>query len=324
MKTTDSETKIADSQLFRIRRTVIVITFILLLAFANRFAFGADQATFDLNLPPSLLGEGSSTIYREFQDLRAIFKNEMDLDLTVKLTDSWGAVISRLETGKTDFAWLPPYYYIRARETNPKSQIKPLVIYQSKGSTVSPVCVYVKAGNDMNKLDDLIATKISLPDESLWAVLNHIFMQDKEISAQHIILSDFFVKFRILPRESSALALRYGAADAIVIEPLYMEYLKPKSNEKVNIAKLACSEPLSNTLLVYRKNMDPLLKETLELILTSMHSEPAFAGFRPFFKATSGQWITATDKDLVPWKIIYRESVKNGWDKKYKTLLKDR
>ncbi|MFA6449515.1 MAG: PhnD/SsuA/transferrin family substrate-binding protein [bacterium] len=322
MKTTGSEKKTIIRHSFITRIALLIISAIILAASSDCFAAAvSDQLSFDLNLPPSMLGQGSSEIFRAFQELRTVFRNDMDIDLSIQVTDSWNEVINRLETDKTDFAWMPPYYYFRARANNPKSKIRPLAIYQSKGTTASPTCIYVKP-NGIRKLEDLLATRVAFPDEAGWAVLNHIFIHDPVMAANQIDPSRFFVKFRILPRESSALAIRFNAVDAIVLEPLYMEYLPPKDQDKNKIMKLVCSEPLANTVIVYRKNLDPFMKETLELFLTSMHSDPTFSQFRHFFKTTNGQWTSANEKALVSWKKIYTESVKNGWDKSYKALPK--
>jgi len=283
-------------------------------------ASGADVLSFDLNLPPSLLGEGSSTIYRELQRFHDIILRDADINIKFNLTASWKEIVARLETGKTDMAWLPPYYYMRARMTNSKSKIKPLVIYESNSSIRSPICIYVRSSDDISKLDDLLAARVAFPDEAGWAVLNHIFTHDPLMSANQVDMDKFFAKFRVLTRESSAIALTYNAIDAAVLEPLYLEYLTSKEQRKVNISKIACTAPLPNTIIVYRKNLDPLMKETFELILTTMHETPELSRFRRFFTPTSGLWAPATEKDLEPWKTIYNESVKNGWDKKYKTI----
>ncbi len=318
MKTASSNIKSISS-----RAQVTVFAFLLSAAMALttvsecHAAGGADILSFDLNLPSSLLGEGSSTIYRELQRFHDIILRDADINIKFNLIDSWKEIVARLEAGKTDVAWLPPYYYMRARMTNSKSKLRPLVIYEGKGSTRSPICIYVRTSDDLSNLDDLLATRVSFPDEAGWVILNHIFLRDPLMSSNQVEPDKFFTKFRILTRESSAMALIYNAVDAAVLEPIYLDYMDQK---QLKISKLACTAPLPNTTIVYRANLDPLMKETMELILTTMHETPELSRFRRFFSANSGLWSTATEKDLEPWKAIYKESVRNGWDKSFKSV----
>jgi ABC-type phosphate/phosphonate transport system substrate-binding protein len=277
-----------------------------------------DRVDFDMNLPPSLLGVGSAEFYHELRAFSDILKGKAEIEFNVNITDSMNGIVRRLEAGKTDIAWMPPYYYERARAVDPGSKIRPLVIYESDASIKSAVCICVRAGGGIKKVDDLRGKRISYPDEVGWIMLNYIYSGNKQATG----VGRDFAKYRRLARESSALALRYNAVDAIVIEQLYLDYLPAKKEGEPDIATLACTEPLPNTTLVYRSNFDPRMREVMELIFTSMNSDQIFAQFRRFFKRNSGQWVAASDKDLEAWKKIYFLSVKNGWEKRYKYVPK--
>jgi ABC-type phosphate/phosphonate transport system substrate-binding protein len=287
---------------------------------APSMAGKADRINFDLNLPLSLLGEGASTIFRQFESLHKILLDNVELDIELNQPGSWKNVIDRLERGDTDIAWLPPYFYARARTMRKNSKIRPLVIYRSSGSIKSPVCIYAKPNSGLSSVENLLASRIAFPDEDSWVALNRIFAQDKKLAPLGIDPLHFFTGFHILNRESSVEALQFGMVDAVVLEPVYREYLIKKSDRVKKTVTVACTEPLPNTLLVYRDNLDTRLVETLKIILTNMHRDPYLREFRPYFKTTDGEWEEVEDKDLKPWFDIYNESIRNGWDKDFRTL----
>lgn len=275
---------------------------------------------FDLNLPLSLLGEGAATIFRQFEDLRAAVREKTGIDIKLQQPGSWEELINRLETGETDVAWLPPYFYARARTINKNSKIRPLVIYKSGDSIKSPVCIYSKSDTTRPKIEDLLAGRIAFPDEDTWVALNHIFYKDRNLSSLDIDPLHFFTAFRLLNRESSFEALQFDMVDAIVLELLYREYILEKDESAKKTVAVACTEPLPNTLIVYRNDLDPGTVVILKIILTNMHQNKDFKKFHRYFNTTSGKWAKAEDKDLKPWFDIYNESVRNGWDKSFRTL----
>ncbi len=278
-----------------------------------------DTISFDMNLPPAMLGLGSSQVFGYLKGIQRTLNKEAEIDLKINI-EKWDRTIARLETNQTDVAWLPPYYYVKARLTNKKSQIRPLVIYNAHDSTKSSFCVYSKSEAGYSTLEDLLAAKISFPDEESWVVLNHIFGSDPVMKQNQIDAYHFFGGFKTLGRESAYIALQVNVIDVTIINKLYFDYIRKFTKSGAGISAVTCGAPLPNTILVYRNNIDPRIRETLLMILTSMHRDPVFSKIHQFFKVNSGQWSPAEDADLKPWYSIYNEGVRNGWQKQLKNL----
>lgn len=304
------------------RRALAVAAAALLFA-TSPAAADTDKISFDFPLPTSLLGEGSSLINKHLRDFQAALRSEAEMEIKFSTDiDSWDKVIARLETEHTDVAWMPPYYYARARYFNPKSSIRPLVIYKTGSSIRSPSCIYVRKDSGHKNMQDIMAGRVHLPDESAWAVLNSIFANDPELSKYKIDPTIFFTGFKVLNRESSARALMFKTTDAVVLEPEYLKYIvkghKPLAE---GIVPLVCSKPLPNVIIVYRKDMDERLVESLRLILANMHNYDSFKSLRHYFRLSNGMWANASHEDLKPWIDLHREAVTGGWEDSYKKTV---
>ncbi len=312
----------ASTRVETIRRALATAAAILLFT-ASSAAADTDKISFDFPLPTSLLGEGSSLINKHLREFQAALKSEAEMEIKfVTDADSWDKVIARLETEHTDVAWMPPYYYARARYFNPNSSIRPLAIYKTGSSIRSPSCIYVRKDAGHKNMQDIMAGRVHLPDESAWAVLNGIFADDPELSKYKIDPTVFFSGFKVLNRESSARALMFKTTDAIVLEPEYLKHIvyghKPLAD---GIVPLVCAKPLPNVIIVYRKDMDERLVESLRLVLTNMHNYDSFKSLRHYFKISKGMWASVSHDDLKPWIDLHRAAVAGGWENTYKKYV---
>lgn len=305
------------------KTTIIIFSLILLISLVAPLLCNAatkpDMISLAMYLPPSLLGEGSSTIFSDMRCLQKILKNEINME--VILDDgsaSWEQIVSRLETEKADIAWMPPFYYARARATNKSSKIRPLAIYQINEKIDSERCIYVRQESKIKALEDLLATKIFFPDEAAWMELNSIFSNNKNMSMYDLDPYHFFIGFRLLTRESAVKALLFDQVDAILLEPEYLKYIKDRQSS--TLRKIECTEPLPNVIIVYRENLDKRIVDTLLLVLSSLHLDPTFSKLHKYFTPTGGKWVAADEKQLKPWYDIYNDSVIKGWDKTFEAL----
>jgi len=115
----------------------------------------------------------------------------------------------------------------------------------------------------------------------------------------------------------------FKTTDAIVLEPEYLKHIvygnKPLAD---GIVPLVCSKPLPNVIIVYRKDMDERLVESLRLVLTNMHTYESFKSLRHYFRISKGMWTDAAHEDLKPWIDLHKEAVAGDWENSYrKTVL---
>jgi ABC-type phosphate/phosphonate transport system substrate-binding protein len=283
-------------------------------------AGGENRIVFEMYLPGSLLGRGASAIWDDLLRMRAVLKKNEKLDLVITKHDSWREVIARIESGKADLAWLPQYYYQRARVSNRNSLARPLVIYRSGAGTRSKTCIYVRHGalnpRAETPIDNLFNAGVTVPDETGWVMLNLIFREAKYAIGPR----DFFKEFRVLNRESAVFALLFDEVDAVVMDELSMKYIVQADDRLSDIDPLICTEPLPNTLIVYRAGMDQHTLAKAKGILLTMHDNPAYAQFKEYFGLTGGRWTPVQASDLKPWARIYQLSIHSGWDKSFATL----
>lgn len=313
----------------RLRIAVLLAAVAVMCGFAAVAACSAERRdngqryhiTFAMNLPTSLLGRGSVTIWDDMLRLQAILKKDYRIDLKIKRFNSWNSVIEQLESGGADAAWLPPYYYMQSQYAREIQTIRPIAIYESVGNTSSRTCVYMMPEsiepNMDQMLDSLFGKRLALADESSWALLNLIFKEQEYKFEPHY----FFHNFNKLNRESSALALLFNAVDAVVLDELSMKYVMLETDMRLaETLPVACTGPLPNTTIVVRANIEKAKEQRLEEVLFEMHSNPGFAPLRKYFRQTGGRWVSADGIDFSAWKSFYNRVKVNGWDKIYRSL----
>ena len=272
---------------------------------------------FAINLPPSLLGEGAAEIIVQFGKVGKAVQRKTGYPLELKKYKNWSQVTSALNKGKADMAWLPPYFYARHKVNTRNSNVTPLVTYSVKSSTRSRTCILVRKDSGMTSLDDLIASRVALADESAWVLLNKIFADKKNPFPP----KEFFSGHDILTRESAAFALHYKKTDAILMEEIYIGYVeKDIKTFRREIRTLACSSPYSNTMIAGGKNLKNTKLKRMKDALLIMHKDSAFKDFRRFFTPSKGRWVDSKSSYYKEWIDLYEEARRKGWTREYSKI----
>jgi ABC-type phosphate/phosphonate transport system substrate-binding protein len=282
-------------------------------------AQSSSHVVFAINMPISLLGAGASDIISEFTELKKAIQRKYNITLDLKMYKDWDDVTRALNNGQADMAWMPPYHYARHKARNKKSSVALLAVYESEGKTTSQTCLYVNRDNGIRTMDHLIGKRVAFSDEGAWVLLNKIF----EAQDYPFRPADFFGSHQEITRESAALGLILHETDAIVMEKPYIGYIERDRNMRrfsSRVRTLACSTPMTNTLIVSGKNLTGRKKDRIKEILFNLHKDKSFSQFQIYFKISNGKWVAPRKDGNKDWIDLYDQAVKKEWIKDYERL----
>lgn len=271
-----------------------------------------------INLPPSLMNEGSATIIDYSNRLRKAVKRKTGLSFEWKIYADWGSVVRAVQKKQVDFAALPAYFFAKAM-SDPRLPIVPFVTYVSNESIASPFCLYTKKGNEFFTLDHLLNTRIAIGDEDDWVLLNYMFRENGIPFSP----AEFFDGIEPMTPESGFSALIFNKVDSVFSDALSMAYIMEGNPQARRVAIIECTSTLTNLLVVHRAGIDPQVLKKLEGVLTNMHRDPDFKEIHRFMKTTGGRWVPAKGTYYSDWEPIIDEVKKNGWDREFEKILKD-
>lgn len=283
-------------------------------AFARPACAAGEKVVFAISMPPSLLGDGAADIISYFNKLKKGVLQKTGYELKIEPLANWDAVVSALRRGKADVAWMPTFEYARIAAHQKSPVIQPLVTASINGSTKSVTCMYVKKNSGLKDFDKLVNKRIAFADQSSWTLVNTIFESRKYPFSPF----DLFGTHEELTRESQAYALHLDQVDVIVLEPSYIPFIEKNiPGFRNEITSLACTKPLTNTLIVYRSNMPRDMHKNLLSLLARMHTDPAFTDIMSFFKTGNAKWVESSPGMYSDWVAIYTRAAKKGWLAQY-------
>ncbi|MFH1539618.1 MAG: PhnD/SsuA/transferrin family substrate-binding protein, partial [bacterium] len=225
--------------------------------------------TIAINLPPSLMNEGSATIIDYSNRLRKVLKRKTGWDFEWKIYGDWDSVVRAVQRKQADFAALPAYYFAKTMSES-RPLLEPFVTFVSNESIASPFCLYTKKGNEFFTIDHLLNTRIAIGDEDDWVLLNKVF-NDNGLPFPP---ADFFDGIEPMTPESAFSALVFNKVDAIFSDALSMAYVMEDNPNAGRIAIIECTSTLTNMLIVNRLGIDGEVLRKLEAVLVDMHRDP--------------------------------------------------
>ena len=278
------------------------------------------RITFAITLPTSLLGKGAAVVWDDLLQARDIAAEHYGLDISFIKRRDWHEVVNALESGDADAACMPPYYYAAAKHRNAACSIRPLAVFSTGGSPNSRTCFFrISPGGPESAdqpLDSLYGSRLAFPDESQWILLNLIFHQ----SGYRFEPYYFFQSIQLLNNESATLAMLFGEIDTVLTDETSMIYVRRIDPRLEDVGKVKCARPLPNTMIATADNMPAGAREKLLELLSSLHSDPAFAPFIDYFAPSDGHWTPADYDTFSPWTFIYALAARRGWNKAYDNL----
>ena len=299
------------------RRIVLTCIVALILLPSIAFSRNEKQIVFAMNLPPSFLGEGAADIISYLNILRKGVRQKTGIDLKVSTYNSFDAVSQALKKGDADAAWMSPLQFAKMKAADNSGHIAPLVVLSVAGSTKSATCLFVRKGADIRDLDGLVSSRVAFSDQQGWVVLNEIFDAQKYPFPPF----DFFSSHEEITRESAAYALHLKEIDAMVIEPYYLPFIdKNIKGFRKEAMPLACSKPMSNALVVYRKDIGAARAEKLKRVFLTMHSDSAFRPLQKFFRAAGARWVNGNAGMYADWFNALGRAARRGWMRDYNRL----
>jgi len=299
------------------RRIVLTCIAVLILLPSIAFSRNEKQIVFAMNLPPSFLGEGAADIISYLNILRKGVKQKTGIDLKISTYNSFDAVSQSLKKGDADVAWMSPLQFAKIKASDNGGNIVPLVAMSVAGSTKSATCLFVRRGADIRDLDGLVSSRVAFSDQQGWVVLNEIFDAQKYPFSPF----DLFSTHEEITRESAAYALHLKEIDAMVIEQSYLPFIeKSIKGFKKEVTPVACSKPMTNALIVYRKNISAVKAAKLKKVFLSMNKDTAFRPLQKFFRATDARWVNCNTGMYADWFNVLARATRKGWIRDYNRL----
>lgn len=210
----------------------------------------------------------------------AYFKEKLGLEVKTFVAGDYTSLVEAMRAGKLDFAWMPPFSFIKAESL---AGAVPLMKAVYRGHAVLYGGIIVRADKGYNKIEDLKGKNIAWVDPS--SSSGHIFPKATLIKRLKIDPDKFFARQIFAGgHDAVVLAVLNGTVDAGATymatpegaEGGWLHYLKEKKDMD-RIKLIFASDPITSDLVTTTKKLlkeDKALVDKVQAILTEMTKEP--------------------------------------------------
>ncbi len=148
--------------------------------------------------------ENADTVETNGKAFSQYFKQKTGLAVKIFVSSDYTALIEALRSGRIDFAFMPPFSFVKAEEM---ANAQVLLKSVRKGKSILYSAIIVRADKPYKKIEDLKGKNIAWVDPS--STSGHIFPKAQLKTKKHIDADTFFDK-----------QIFAGAHDALVLSVL--------------------------------------------------------------------------------------------------------
>jgi phosphonate transport system substrate-binding protein len=278
----------------------------ILLAFAVLFtlpqAIAAEKKLITIGFNPA---ENADVVEANGKMFGEYYKKATGMDVKTFIATDYTALIEALRAGRIDFAFLPPYSYVKAEEV---ADAKVLMKSVRKGQATFYSGIIVRADKGFNKIADLKGKNIAWVDPT--SSSGFIVPKAALITKEKIDPDKFFGK-QIYAGSHDALVLSVlnGNVDAgatFVNDPkgedgAWHQFLKTPEDRK-KIKMIFVSDPIPGDTMAttgkFMKNHKDIVDRTVKLLAEMGKNEEGKAILKALYRIDS--MIPATAKEYQP------------------------
>lgn len=239
------------------------------LATASNQADGSAERPLRVILIPADGGTESGT-RADFEPLFNAVSKTTGLHFTIRVGQSYGAVIEAISSNLVDIAWFGPVAYVQARE---RGAAELLAVSVSNGDSVYYAGIIVAKDSGIKNLSDLKGRRVSFGDiNSASSFTYQVAMMleaginpAQELGEIHLTGS----------HANSIMALSEGLVDAACLS--FESYQKAVNQGSIDASKfrvLARSEPIPNPPIGMNTGLPDDLKQKLRTAFHAVHNAP--------------------------------------------------
>jgi phosphonate transport system substrate-binding protein len=180
---------------------------ILSLFFLCASAHAAERTRITIGYNPA---EKSALVEANGKRLSDYVKKKTGLEVKTYVSDNYDALVQALKTGKVDFAFLPPFSFVKAEET---ADAKLLLKAVRKGRGVYYSAIIVRSDSGITKVEELKGKHIAWVDKS--SATGYLLPKDELIRKKGIEPESFLGKQSFLKtHDALVMAVFQKTADA--------------------------------------------------------------------------------------------------------------
>ncbi|MBL8067393.1 MAG: phosphonate ABC transporter substrate-binding protein [Armatimonadetes bacterium] len=248
---------------------------------------GGSPGVLHIALSPS---EDSEKMAVGFEPIRAQLAKDLEMDVKVDRVTDYSSVIEAQRAGKVDVAWYGPLSMILA---NQEAGAEPILIGQEEGkSTTYFSMIIVPANSPAKELKDLKGKKIALVDPG--STSGNLVPRMAVLKATNATAEEFFGNVAYAGSHDAALlSLVNGNVDACAIQDItFNAKCASKEIDESKFRVLWKSDPIPQSPIAVRKDLDPQLKEKIVQSFLAMDSKgvkmdvPGVGDFQKFHRVT--------------------------------------
>ena len=232
--------------------------------------------------------EDAEKMANAFEAIRIQLAKDTGLDVHVDKVTDYASVIEAQKAGKVDIAWYGPLSMVLA---NQEAGVKPIVLGVTAGGDATyHSLILVPANSPAKSILDLKGKKIAFVDPG--SASGNLVPRGEVMKETQKKAEDFFGTVTYAgSHDASLLTLQNGNVDACAVQDItYDEKVKSKELDPTKVKILWKSDPLPQSPLAIRKDMDPTLATKIVDSFLSMDKKgvkmdiPGNGNFAKFIK----------------------------------------
>lgn len=244
-----------------------------------------ESKTLHIALAPS---EDAEKMANAFEGIRVQLAKDTGMEVRVDKVTDYASVIEAQKAGKVDVAWYGPLSMVLA---NQEAGAQPIVLGVTAGGDATyHSLVLVPASSPAKSIQDLKGKKIAFVDPG--SASGNLVPRAEIMKETQKKAEDFFGTVTYAgSHDASLLTLQNGNVDACAVQDItYDEKVKSKELDPSKVRILWKSDPLPQSPLAIRKDIDPTLSKKIVDSFLSMDKKgvkmdiPGNGNFAKFIK----------------------------------------
>jgi len=276
--------------------------FVVCLFLAINFAHAAKPKQVVIGFNPAENVEVIETNGKLFGDY---YKKRTGVDVKTFIATDYTALIEAMRSGKVDFAWLPPFSFVKAEQI---AKAEVLLKSVRKGRSHFYSAIITRADKNFKTIEDLRGKNIAWTDPSSTA--GHIFPKANLKTNKGINVDTFFGKQVFAgAHDSLVLSVLNGTVDAGATfcndkegtDGAWTQFLKGDDVKKIKVVFV--SDPIPGDTMAttskFRKEHGSLVDETVKIMLEMGKSDEGKKILQALYRLDAMEKATSRDYDPV-------------------------
>lgn len=242
---------------------------ILSLAFTSQSIAATPKKEIVMGFNPAENAELMETNSKAFAEY---FKAKTGMNVKTFIATDYTALIEALRSGRVDFAWLPPFSFVKGEKV---ANAQVLLKSVRKGNPFYYAAIITRSDKGINKIDDLKGKTIAWVDPSSSA--GHVFPKASVMNKFKVDPDKFFSK-QVFAGSHDALVLSVlnGTVDAGATfcndlkgtDGAWTQYLKPEDQGKIKVVHV--TDPIPGDTMTSSKKFIDNNKELVDMTVKTL------------------------------------------------------